>query len=77
MVGATAQEPTAVLVVAAWREGMTSRVVARITYTSDVTRSDHVTVIASGLDEIAGAIRGWLEDVSAVRDSGDAPVTGE
>jgi hypothetical protein len=77
MVGAAAREPAAVLVVAAWHEGAPPRVVARITYSLDVTRADRVTVTAAGLDEIETAIQRWLHQVAAMRVPGDAPVTEE
>jgi hypothetical protein len=52
-----------VLVVAAWHEGEPPVVVARITYTLDVTTADRLTVAAAGLDEIGAFIEGWLQDV--------------
>jgi hypothetical protein len=75
MVPVDARGPTAILVVAAWAEGVRSRVAARITFTQDVTRSERVMVTASGLDEITDVIRSLLEQVRA--DPGDAAVTDE
>jgi hypothetical protein len=77
MVGAAAREPTAVLVVAAWHEGVPPRLAARITYSLDVTREDRVTVTAAGLDQIETVIQRWLHQVAALRAAGDAPVTEE
>jgi hypothetical protein len=78
MVGATARKPAAVLVVAAWQEGVPPRVAARITYTLDVTRADRVTVTAAGVEEIATVVRQWLNELAAAaRGSGDVPVTEE
>ena len=77
MVGAAVRQPTAVLVVSAWREGMPARVAARITYTLDVTQPDRVTVTAAGVDEIEAVVRRWLEDVQSSRPAGDAAVTDE
>ena len=75
MAGASRREPTAVLVVSAWREGAPPRLVARITYTLDVTGRDRVTVTAVGVDEINGVVRRWLRETEAPNRSGDAPVT--
>lgn len=77
MVGAAVRQPTAVLVVSAWREGTPPRVAARITYTLDVTRPDRVTATAAGVDEIEAVVRRWLGEVESYRPSGDAPVTEE
>lgn len=76
MVGVPPREPTAVLVVSAWREGAPPRLAARITYTLDATQRDRVTVIAAGADEIGAVIRRWLRQAEASR-AGDAPVTEE
>jgi hypothetical protein len=75
MVSAAPREPTAVLVVSAWREGVPPRLVARITYTIDVTRRDRVTVTAAGVDEIGAVVRQWLHAAEASDRSGDTPVT--
>jgi hypothetical protein len=77
MVGAAAREPAAVLVVAAWHEGVPPRLAARITYSLDATRADRVTVTAAGLDEIETVVQRWLHQVAALRPAGDAPVTEE
>jgi hypothetical protein len=77
MAGAAARKPTAVLVVSAWQEGVPSRVVARITYTLDVTQSHRLTVTVAGVDEIATVVRRWLDEVSTAWSSGDAIVTEE
>jgi hypothetical protein len=78
MVGAAAREPTAVLVVSVWREGLPPRLAARITYTLDVAQSERVTVTAAGVDEIAEVVLGWLHEVEAAQQqAGDAPVTEE
>jgi hypothetical protein len=77
MVGAAAREPTALLVVAAWREGTPPRLAARITYTVDTSRPGRVTVTAAGVDEIAAAVSEWLDQVEAAAGSGDAAVTDE
>lgn len=75
MVSAEPREPTAVVVVSAWREGVPPRLAARITYTLDATKQDRVTVTAAGVDEIAAVVTRWLRDVEAHARSGDAPVT--
>jgi hypothetical protein len=77
MSGAAARKPRAVLVVSAWREGVPSRVVARITYTVDVTQSHRLTLTVAGVDEIAAVVRRWLDEVAAAWSSGDAVVTEE
>jgi hypothetical protein len=63
-------EPVAVLVVRAWRHG--AQVVARVTTTTDVERSEPVTAAVAGIDEIAAAVEHWLDDLAAGRDE---PVT--
>jgi hypothetical protein len=77
MEGAARRQPTAVLVVAAWHEGVPPRVVARITYSLDVARAERVTVTAAGVDEIETTVQRWLHQVAAMRAAGDASVTDE
>ena len=77
MVGGAARKPAAVLVVAAWQEGVPARLAARITYTLDATRADRVTVTAAGVDEITAVVRQWLSEVAASPSAGDVPVTEE
>lgn len=77
MVGAAAREPAAVLVVAAWHEGVPPRLAARITYSLDAAQNDRVTVTTAGVDEIEAVVRRWLRAVAALRAAGDAPVTEE
>jgi nuclear transport factor 2 (NTF2) superfamily protein len=74
MVGEPPRQPTAVLVVSAWREGAPPRLAARITYTLDATQRNRVTVTAAGIDEIDAVVRSWLREAEAYR-TGDAPVT--
>jgi nuclear transport factor 2 (NTF2) superfamily protein len=76
MVGEPPRQPTAVLVVSAWREGAPPRLAARITYTLDATQRNRVTVTAAGVDEIDAVVRSWLREAEAHR-TGDAPVTEE
>jgi hypothetical protein len=73
-VGTGPREPTAVLVVSAWRQGVPPRLTARITYTLDATRPDHVTLTAASADEVETIVGRWLEDFQK-GGSGDAPVT--
>ncbi len=68
-------ERTAVLVVRAWFHGDPPRLVARITSTVDVSRPDRVVVEAVGEDQVAAAVRVWLEEVVGSLDAGDGPVT--
>lgn len=75
MLGPAPRRPTAVLVMSAWREGAPPRLVARITYTFDVTAPDRVTVTAAGLDEIESVVRHWLSGAEASDGPGDANVT--
>jgi hypothetical protein len=75
MVGPAARPRTALLVVSAWHEGARRELVARVTYTLDVTQPERITVTAAGVDEIDGVVRRWLEDVDASRQGGDAWVT--
>ena len=77
MVGAAAREPAAVLVVAAWHEGVPPRLAARITYSLDASRNDRVEVTAAGVDEIEAVVHRWLRQVVEMRAAGDAPVTEE
>lgn len=77
MAGAPARKPTALLVVAAWREGAPPRLAARITYTIDAARPSRVTVTVSGADEIAAAVAEWLEQVEQAARPRDAAVTDE
>jgi hypothetical protein len=77
MVGAAAREPTALLVVAAWREGTPPRIAARITYTVDTSRPGRVTVTAAGADEIAAAVKEWLDQIDRAAGRRDAAVTDE
>jgi hypothetical protein len=56
-------EPVAVLVVRAWRHGG-AHLVARVTTTIDVERSESVTVAVAGVDEIAAAVERWLDDLA-------------
>ena len=77
MVGAAARKPTALLVVAAWREGAPPRLAARITYTVDASRVGRVTVTASGAEEIAATVSEWLSQLEAAARRGDAAVTDE
>jgi hypothetical protein len=77
MVGAAAREPTALLVVAAWHEGVPPRIAARITYTVDTSRPGRVTVTAAGVDEIAAAVTEWLDQISRAAGRRDAAVTDE
>jgi hypothetical protein len=77
MVGAAAREPTALLVVAAWREGAPPRIAARITYTVDTSRAERVSVLASSADEIAAAVSEWLDQIEKAAGRRDAPVTDE
>jgi hypothetical protein len=72
---ATGRKSTSVLVVVAWSEGQPARLVARITYVLDATKSERVTVAASGKDEVADTVRRWLDTVEPDAISGDAPVT--
>jgi hypothetical protein len=67
MVGAVPRQPSAVLVVSAWREGAPPTLAARITYTLDAADPDRVTVTAAGADEIHAVVRRWLADVEAAR----------
>ena len=69
------REPTAVLVVSAWRQGAPPRLVARITFTVDTTTADRVTSTAAGIDEIVAVVRRWLHQIVLSSPSGDAPVT--
>jgi hypothetical protein len=71
-----AREPTAVLVVAAWLHGSPPVVAARITYTLDVSQPERSVVTVVGVDEIAGVVRTWLDDVRMLAPAGDGPVTG-
>ena len=75
MPGAAAQEPTAVLVVAAWPHGTPPHVAARITSTLDVRQPERESVAATGRDEIAAAIDRWLDGLARL-EHGDGPVTG-
>ena len=77
MVGAAAREPTALLVVAAWREGTPPRLAARITYTVDTSRPGRASVTAAGAEEIAAAVNEWLDQLENATDRRDAPVTDE
>jgi len=77
MAGAAAREPTALLVVAAWREGTPPRIAARITYTVDTSRPGRVSVVAAGADEIAAAVSEWLDQIETAAGRRDAPVTDE
>ena len=77
MVGGVARKPTALLVVAAWREGSPPRLAARITYTIDAARPERVTVTAAGADEIAAAVNDWLNEIEKAARPRDAAVTDE
>lgn len=65
-----ARQPTAVLVVSAWREGAPPRIAARITYTLDVLRAERTTVTAAGAGEITAVVRRWLDELQASRERG-------
>jgi hypothetical protein len=73
--GPAPRDPTAVLVVSAWRQGAPPRLVARITSTVDTTTADRVTATAAGVDEIVAVVRRWLDEIDVSNPSGDAPVT--
>jgi hypothetical protein len=75
MPGTAAPERTAVLVARAWLHGDPPALVARITYTVDVTEPDRVTVAASGADEIVDAIRRWIDELATLAAARDGPVT--
>jgi hypothetical protein len=77
MVGAAAREPTALLVVAAWREGTPPTIAARITYTVDTSLPGRVTVTAAGADEIGAVVNEWLDQIDRAAGRRDAPVTDE
>ena len=77
MVAAPARKPTALLVVAAWHEGVPPRIAARITYTVDASRAGRVTVTAAGRDEIAAVFGDWLNEIAADASRRDAAVTDE
>jgi hypothetical protein len=77
MVGGVARKPTALLVVAAWREGSPPRLAARITYTIDATRPGRVTLTAAGPEDIAGAVNDWLGEIAKAERRRDAAVTDE
>jgi hypothetical protein len=64
-------EPTAVLVIRAWRHGAPPVVAARITYTLDATSPEKQEVAASGIREIGAVVERWLEEVA----ERDRPVT--
>jgi hypothetical protein len=67
MNGAARAEPVAVLVVRAWRHG--AEVVARMTATTDVERSEPVTVAITGVDAILEAVERCLDDLQSGRDA--------
>lgn len=72
LMGPAPREPTAVLVVSAWRQGAPPRLVARITSTVDTTTADQMTTTtAAGVDEIVAVVRRWLHEI----DRSDLPVT--
>lgn len=75
LMGPAPREPTAVLVVSAWRQGAPPRLVARITSTVDTTTADQMTTTAAGVDEIVAVVRRWLHEIDRSNPSGDAPVT--
>ena len=77
MVGGVARKPTALLVVAAWREGSPPRLAARITYTIDAARPGRVTLAAAGAEEIAAAVNDWLDEIAKAETRRDATVTDE
>ena len=77
MVGAAGRKPTALLVVAAWREGSQPRLAARITYTIDAARPERVTVTAAGPEEIAAVVKDWLDEIDRAAGRRDAAVTDE
>jgi hypothetical protein len=77
MVGGVARKPTALLVVAAWREGSPPRLAARITYTIDPARPGRVTLTAAGAEEIAAAMNEWLDQIEKAERRRDAAVTDE
>jgi hypothetical protein len=62
-------EPVAILVVRAWRHGV--HVVARVTATTDVERSEPVTLAVAGVEEIVAVVERWLDDLQRR----DEPVT--
>jgi hypothetical protein len=56
-------EQTGVLVVRVWVEGdQPLRLRGRITRTSDVTRRDEVSTVASSADEIKTVVHTWLNE---------------
>jgi len=55
-------EQTGVLVIRVWVEGESPRLRARITRTSDVTRRDEVSSVASSVDEIKVVVHTWLSE---------------
>jgi hypothetical protein len=57
-------EPTAVLVIRAWRHGAPPVVVARITYTLDARTPEQEEVAATGVAEIGAVVERWLEHVA-------------
>ncbi len=55
-------ERSGVLVVRAWVEGATApRLHARITQSSDVTRTEQLTMTTATPDEILATVRAWLD----------------
>ena len=73
MPGTPAADWTAVLVVRAWRQGDRAIIVARITSTTDIARSERVTRSATGRDEIVAAVLEWLDALTSAK--GDEVVT--
>jgi hypothetical protein len=67
MNGAARAEPVAVLVVRAWRHR--AEVVARMSVTTDVERSEPVTVAITGVDAILAAVERCLDDLKSGRDA--------
>ena len=72
-----APEPTALLVIRAWRHGTPPVVAARITYTLDAESRDEQVVTAAGVEEIGAVVERWLGEVAEGRAAGDATVTRE
>jgi hypothetical protein len=64
-------EQTGVLVVRVWIEGdQPQRLRGRITRTSDVTRRDEVSTLASSAQEIESVVQTWLDEFERAAGTG-------
>jgi hypothetical protein len=67
-------ERSAVLVLSVWDSPSPERVRARLSVIDDVTKEQIRVGAAAGLDDIAAAVRAWVEGFVA---EGDADVDGD